>query len=381
MKRVLALALVALMLAVIVPVYARETEVPAAGETRALPVGMDISDVNAPYITAGGQASTTDFLTAADFAANTVIVINAWDAMCGPCTSEMPAFQQIHEEYQDRGVLVVGVCTTWIGATYAQDYNYLQSMGYTYINVKLESVFTQAFSYYNFLPQTIIVNSEGIVIDIIAGSTNYNSLKSKVEQWLGYYSDTYYDVDFVCGVTGEVFLTQSVHAGYQPTYPSSSEVPQVEGYSFSGWNPSTPPYISGPTTITANYIPRNFFVKFYDSIDGTLIKTKTVPYGSPVEPPTPPVHPGYVFVGWDHDLSCITENLNVYTIYSASGGAGGDVDGDGEVTAADALIALRASMDMQELTPEQIEQADVDGDGDITAADALLILRMSMGIN
>ncbi len=58
----------------------------------------------------------------------------------------------------------------------------------------------------------------------------------------------------------------------------------------------------------------------------------------------------------------------------------GDVDGDGEITAADALIVLRFSMGMADLPPEALGAADFDGDGEVTAADALLILRVSMGM-
>ena len=59
----------------------------------------------------------------------------------------------------------------------------------------------------------------------------------------------------------------------------------------------------------------------------------------------------------------------------------GDVDGDGEITANDALLALRASVGVAELTPGQFARADVDADGSITANDALEILRYSVGFN
>ncbi|MBQ5487874.1 MAG: hypothetical protein IIT70_03345, partial [Clostridia bacterium] len=58
----------------------------------------------------------------------------------------------------------------------------------------------------------------------------------------------------------------------------------------------------------------------------------------------------------------------------------GDVDGDGEVTVADALLALRSSMGLIELDNAQWAAANVDGDEEVTVADALLILRASMGL-
>ena len=57
---------------------------------------------------------------------------------------------------------------------------------------------------------------------------------------------------------------------------------------------------------------------------------------------------------------------------------GGDVDGDGQITASDARLALRICVNLT-YVPDEIKLfADVDGSGDVTAADARLILRYSV---
>ena len=58
----------------------------------------------------------------------------------------------------------------------------------------------------------------------------------------------------------------------------------------------------------------------------------------------------------------------------------GDVNMDGVVDTTDALLAVRYSMGLTELSEEQILRGDIDGDGVVTAADALNILRMAMGL-
>ena len=58
----------------------------------------------------------------------------------------------------------------------------------------------------------------------------------------------------------------------------------------------------------------------------------------------------------------------------------GDINADGSVDSVDALLALRYSMQMQELDAEQLARADVNGDGVVDASDALLILRAGMNI-
>ena len=58
----------------------------------------------------------------------------------------------------------------------------------------------------------------------------------------------------------------------------------------------------------------------------------------------------------------------------------GDVDGDGAVTPADARLALRASVRLEQYEPGSPEflAADVDGDGTITPEDARMILRAAV---
>lgn len=60
----------------------------------------------------------------------------------------------------------------------------------------------------------------------------------------------------------------------------------------------------------------------------------------------------------------------------------GDVDGNGAVSAADARFALRASVGLENFSPEDAVYlaADVDSNAKITASDARLILRASVGL-
>lgn len=57
----------------------------------------------------------------------------------------------------------------------------------------------------------------------------------------------------------------------------------------------------------------------------------------------------------------------------------GDVNGDGEIKAHDALLALQQAVHKIELDEDAYARADVDGDGKVTAKDALKILQWSFG--
>ena len=60
----------------------------------------------------------------------------------------------------------------------------------------------------------------------------------------------------------------------------------------------------------------------------------------------------------------------------------GDVNGDGQITAADARLALRASVGLENYAAGSREAlaCDADGDAELTAADARLILRAAVGL-
>lgn len=56
----------------------------------------------------------------------------------------------------------------------------------------------------------------------------------------------------------------------------------------------------------------------------------------------------------------------------------GDLNGDGNVTTGDAILALRAGVGLLTLSPDQQTAGDVNGDGKVNVQDAILILRFAV---
>ena len=129
---------------------------------------------------------------------------------------------------------------------------------------------------------------------------------------------------------------------------------------------------NGAVTVAAAQ-PEMHTVTFKDW-DGTVLKAQEVQYGGDAEAPADPTRTGYTFTGWDKEFTNIMADLVVTAQYEMLG----DVDGDGNVSMADALTILRMAMDILPVENQQI--ADVDGDGFITSMDALLALRFAMHI-
>lgn len=58
----------------------------------------------------------------------------------------------------------------------------------------------------------------------------------------------------------------------------------------------------------------------------------------------------------------------------------GDCDRDGEVTAADARLVLRAAVELETIDAQQMKRADLNADGELTADEARMILRAAVGL-
>ena len=168
---------------------------------------------------------------------------------------------------------------------------------------------------------------------------------------------------------GTVLKTQEVQYGGDAEAPAD---PTRTGYTFTGWDKAFT-NVTADLVVTAQYEINTYTVTFKDW-DGTVLKTQEVQYGGDAEAPADPTRVGYTFTGWDKAFTNITADLVVTAQYEMLG----DVDGDGNVSMADALTILRMAMDILPVENQQI--ADVDGDGFITSMDALLALRFAMHI-
>ena len=134
---------------------------------------------------------------------------------------------------------------------------------------------------------------------------------------------------------------------------------------------------NGAVTVAAAQ-PEMHTVTFKDW-DGTVLKTQEVQYGGDAEAPADPTRVGYTFTGWDKAFTNITADLVVTAQYEMLG----DVDGDGKVTVADAILVARYAISAGELSNEgnALQLADFNCDGFVNIVDATLIARAALGLN
>lgn len=132
-----------------------------------------------------------------------------------------------------------------------------------------------------------------------------------------------------------------------------------------------------PITAESSFIPQSFII----NKDGVIVEAWQAAFDSPdtllerlihwaegyvpPDPSDPPVDPT------DPPVEPTQPPVTPFD---------GDVDLNGEVNAQDALIVLRCSLDLMELTHEIWEHGDVNRNGIIDSADALIILRIALNM-
>ena len=114
------------------------------------------------------------------------VVLNFWAAECPPCRAELPEFQEFHEEYGDR-ILVLGVdLGQFTGqGTPEQGRALLAELGVTIPAGYTED--SQVLPKYRVLglPTTVFINADGSIHDSWTGALNLEVLVEKGEEMLG----------------------------------------------------------------------------------------------------------------------------------------------------------------------------------------------------
>ena len=127
--------------------------------------------------TINGEAFTSDNIKDAE-----LVIVNLWEPWCGPCVNEMPALEQIYEEYHGKGVEILGVFATLDQTEDAL--KIIQENNITYPIIKMSQEFTSFQTQY--VPTTVFLDGEGKLMDAepLIGAQPYESWKELVEELL-----------------------------------------------------------------------------------------------------------------------------------------------------------------------------------------------------
>ena len=271
-------------------------------------VGSDVSAMSTPDIHGAG-------VTGSVFSQKSITVLHYFSTWSPDCIRELGYMQHALNTFGSSEIAVYGLLYEDTTSTPASCAALFDQLGLTYRCLRLDSVLTQLVGVYPYIPQTFLVNSDGIVVDHFPATFDSAAqLEALIEQELGHPS-LFHEVRFMDGLTGELILEVNVANG-----------------------------------------------------------------GSAV-PPTPPAHEDYEFSHWSGSYENVTEDRVVTAVYVLvfDHYLPGDVDLDGMLTTADALMVLRHVIGT-DWSLNVLLYGDFDDDGAATIVDAMLILRTALGL-
>lgn len=113
------------------------------------------------------------------------IVINFWASWCGPCTSELPAFDAMYEKYGDEVVFLMINLTDGQRETVESVKKYVSDSGYSFpVYYDTDYNASNTYGVYS-IPETVFINADGSLYDIWIGAMNESVLEDYIKQMIG----------------------------------------------------------------------------------------------------------------------------------------------------------------------------------------------------
>ncbi len=112
------------------------------------------------------------------------VMINLWASWCPPCRAEMPAIEKVYQAYNDRGLVVLAVNTTFQDNE-ADAAAFVREFGLTFpIPLDRDGSVSKRYQLRG-LPSTFFVDRSGIIRSVVVGGPMSEALiQSKVEELL-----------------------------------------------------------------------------------------------------------------------------------------------------------------------------------------------------
>jgi len=134
----------------------------------------------------GGSLKLSDF-------SDKVLVVNIWATWCGPCRMEMPELVKMSNEYKARGLVVLGVATTYNEQNDIQrvkDYIKSQNVPYQIIwdDGTIAGPLVEAVRGRSVIPQSFVISRDGNIVKHFSGFNVYQTpqmMRLAIEEALG----------------------------------------------------------------------------------------------------------------------------------------------------------------------------------------------------
>lgn len=114
--------------------------------------------------------------------AGKVVLIDFWATWCPPCRAAMPTLQKVHDDYGDRGFLVMGVNQEPGDQTRVA--HWLKRANVTFDSVVDEGPNARRWGVYTF-PTSFLIGRDGVIKTVYRGPASESRLRADIEAALG----------------------------------------------------------------------------------------------------------------------------------------------------------------------------------------------------
>ena len=105
---------------------------------------------------------------------NKVVVVNIWATWCGPCRQEMPDLVKLNHEYKSRGLIVLGLATTYNerdDPEHVKQFIKAQKVDYKILwdDGALANPLVQSVNGRSVIPQSFVISRDGRIVKHFSG--------------------------------------------------------------------------------------------------------------------------------------------------------------------------------------------------------------------
>lgn len=198
---------------------------------------VNSTDTNAPALRTNlsGMSTTTlsgTHIDASIFSSHELTVLHYFATWSADCVREIQLIQEANYAFGQQ-VAVLGLLHEDATSTPSAAIALFNELNISYPVAHLDGVLTSLVSEYNYIPQTILVDSAGNVVNHFVGTfSDYSTLEAMIEAALPS-SEVFYTVRFYDGISGELIKRQRVLQGGSAIPPKP---PAHLGYEFASWD-------------------------------------------------------------------------------------------------------------------------------------------------
>lgn len=141
------------------------------------PEGVDIG-LTAPDFTL--ETIDGDTIALSSLRGN-VVLLNFWATWCPPCRDEMPAFQNVYEEFNNDGFMIISI-TEEVGSELDNVMAFRENYNLTFPILLDEDGAVNRRYYVTTLPRTLLITPEGVVHKILLGGITEDRLRQELSE-------------------------------------------------------------------------------------------------------------------------------------------------------------------------------------------------------